>query len=311
MVLKFFKGGYQKVKSALGKTRGALSRSLTRLFSGKIDEATLDELEEAFYTADLGPHTAANLVDKVRQLYRSNPSIKPEELITSLHTELMSLLGEQQIQIAKAPAGEPTVIFVVGVNGNGKTTFTAKLAKKYKDDGQRVLLAAADTFRAAAVDQLVHWSELIGVDIVKGQAMHDPSAVVFDAVTAAKARGVDVLIIDTAGRLHTKTDLMQELAKMKKVCHKVLPGSPHESLLVLDACAGQNAVDQAKIFKKFTDLTGIVLTKLDGSAKGGVIFSIKRELDIPVKFIGIGEGVDDLEVFDQSSFIDALLDKGE
>ena len=202
----------------------------------------------------------------------------------------------------------PTVVLVVGVNGNGKTTTVAKLAKRYQDAGKKVLIAAADTFRAAAIAQLEVWTDRIGCDLVKGAPNSDAAAVAFDAMTAAKSRGVDIVLIDTAGRLHTRKDLMQELEKIKRACNKVMPGSPHETLLVLDSTVGQNAIDQAKIFNDYTPISGLCLTKLDGTAKGGVIINIQKQLGIPVKFIGVGETLNDLEPFNSAHFAQALFD---
>jgi fused signal recognition particle receptor len=307
MILNFLKDSYKKVKSALGKTRSALTNSITSLFSGKVDEDTLDQLEEIFYESDLGVKTSLELVEKVRTLYEKDPSLNADQVIAQIKAEMLSYIGNKNLEIQEAPSGEPTVIFVVGVNGNGKTTSCAKLAKYYLNQNKKVILAAADTFRAAAVEQLSTWATTLGVDIVKGKANHDPSAVIFDAVEAAKARKADVLIIDTAGRLHTKTDLMQELEKMKRVCNKVLPGAPHEVLLVVDATIGQNAIDQAKVFNQYTQLSGLILTKLDGTAKGGITIAIQRELDVPVKFLGVGEGVDDFSLFAPEAFVDSLF----
>ena len=308
MILKFIKGGYKKISSALGKTRSALTQTIKDLFSGKVDEETLESLEELFYEADLGVKTSVELVEKIKTLYKENSSITADEVMEEIQKEILLILGSQSSSVTELQLDGPTVFFIVGVNGNGKTTSAAKLAKKYKDSGKKVLLAAADTFRAAATEQLDMWAKKIGVDIVKGQHKSDPSSVVFDAVSAAKSRGCDVLIIDTAGRLHTKTDLMQELGKMKRVCGKVIPESPHEILLALDATTGQNAIDQAKIFNNYTPITGLILTKLDGTAKGGITVAIQRELGIPIKFIGTGEGVEDMEAFVAENFVSALFE---
>lgn len=308
MILKFIKGGYEKISSALGKTRSALTRTIKDLFSGKVDEETLESLEELFFEADLGVKTSVELVEKIKALYKDNSSITADEVMEEIQKEILLILGKQSSSVTELKTDGPTVFFIVGVNGNGKTTSAAKLAKKYKDEGKKVLLAAADTFRAAATEQLDMWAGKVGVDIVKGQHKSDPSAVVFDAVTAAKSRGCDVLIIDTAGRLHTKTDLMQELGKMKRVCGKIIPEAPHEILLALDATTGQNAIDQAKIFNNYTPITGLVLTKLDGTAKGGITVAIQRELGIPIKFIGTGEGVEDMEAFVAENFVSALFE---
>ncbi|MFT4552266.1 MAG: fused signal recognition particle receptor [Chlamydiales bacterium] len=308
MILKFIKSGYKKISSALGKTRSALTQTIKDLFSGKVDEETLESLEELFYEADLGVKTSVELVEKIRTLYKNNSSITADEVMEEIQKEILLILNKQSSSVRDLQLEGPTVFFIVGVNGNGKTTSAAKLAKRYKDAGKKVLLAAADTFRAAATEQLDMWAKKVGVDIVKGQHKSDPSAVVFDAVSAAKSRNCDVLIIDTAGRLHTKTDLMQELGKMKRVCSKIIPESPHEILLALDATTGQNAIDQAKIFNNYTPITGLILTKLDGTAKGGITVAIQRELGIPIKFIGTGEGIEDMEAFVAENFVSALFE---
>lgn len=309
MIIEFLKSSYNKVKVALGKTRSLLGNRMKALFQGKIDEETLEKLEELFFEADLGVQASQNLVKKIEEIRRTNPSMNADELLLEVKKELISLLNKTPPEMKlDFQSGIPQVILIVGVNGNGKTTSVAKLAKKFKDNQYKILVGAADTFRAAAIEQLEIWSERLGIDIVKGAPKSDPASVAFDAVSAGKARGVDLIIIDTAGRLHTKTPLMQELEKIKRSCQKVIPGSPHETLLVLDATTGQNAVDQAKIFNKFTPITGIILTKLDGTAKGGIVVSIQQQLGIPIKFIGVGEGLDDLEPFDPESFVNALFD---
>lgn len=305
MVLHFLKSGYNKVKDALSKTRAALSTKLHALFGGKLDEATLDRLEELLYEADLGVETASALTKHIQELHKNDPSLKGEALLEALKQEVLRRIGNKEVEIA---SGHPTVILIVGVNGNGKTTSVAKLAKRLSQEGKKVMLGAVDTFRAAATEQLEMWAQKLNIEIVKGQAGSDPAAIAFDAVSAAKARGYDVVILDTAGRLHTKTPLMQELDKIRRSCAKVVPGTPHETLLVLDATTGQNAIEQAKIFNKFTPLTGLILTKLDGSAKGGIVVSIQQQLGIPVKFIGTGEGADDFLPFDPESYVQALFE---
>ncbi len=233
----------------------------------------------------------------------------PEELIVAMRKEIVEILSKTPPEIAEIKEEErPFVVLIVGVNGNGKTTSTAKLANRFQEAGKKVLLGAADTFRAAATEQLEKWAHHLNIDLVKGNAKSDPAAVAFDAVTAAKARGADVVIIDTAGRLHTKTNLMQELEKIRRSCKKVNPHSPQETLLVLDATTGQNAIDQAKIFHKYTPISGLILTKLDGTAKGGIVVSIQQQLGIPVKFIGVGEGIEDLEAFNSEAFVNALFE---
>ncbi len=301
MVLNFFKSAFNKSGSLLGN-------KIRSLFSKKIDEETLEQLQKILYEADLGNKTALDLVEKVKVWYRSNASLTSDELLQKMCEEITSLLKAHSSSLQLAPNTEPTVILVVGVNGNGKTTSIAKLAHFYQSQGQKVLIAAADTFRAAAIEQLTLWAENLNVDIVKGQSGCDPAAVAFDAVTAGKARNADIILIDTAGRLHTKTSLMKELEKIKKVCGKVVERAPHETLLVLDATAGQNALEQAKTFNKFTPISGLILSKMDGTAKGGTVVSIQRELDIPVKFIGTGESHLDITSFDPDAFAAQLFE---
>lgn len=307
-MLNFLKSSYNKVKSAFAKTGSLLGNKLRALFTNQIDSHTLEELEKLLYEADLGVKTATDLTNTIKELHAANPNMKGEDFIAALREEMIKILKTPSNEGASAKIS-PYIILIVGVNGNGKTTSVAKLARKYQANDMKVLVAAADTFRAAAVEQLETWAERLKIDIVKGAAKSDPAAVVFDAVTAGKARHSDIIIIDTAGRLHTKTALMQELDKIKRSCKKIVPDSPHETLLVLDATTGQNAVDQAKIFHQYTPLSGIILTKLDGTAKGGIVISIQRELGIPVKYIGIGEGIEDLELFDAETYVDTLLGK--
>ena len=269
----------------------------------------MEKLEELFYEADLGLQTAVELTKKARELHQNDPSLSADRLIAEIRQEIITTLSQHPTGIAEVfPAEGPLVILIVGVNGNGKTTTVAKLSKYFQNQHKKVLIAAADTFRAAAVEQLEIWAGRLGVDLVKGKANSDPSSVVFDALTAGKSRQADVVIIDTAGRLHTKTNLMQELEKIRRTCKKVNASAPHETLLVMDATTGQNAIDQAKTFNKFTPLTGICLTKLDGTAKGGIAVNIYRQLSVPIKFIGLGEGVEDLEAFDPESFVNALFE---
>lgn len=309
MIFQFLKSSYRKLTDLLARAGARLGSKIRALFGKGLSDETLEQLEKLFYEADLGVTTAHQLTDKVRELHHQNPKITTDGILSSIRTEILKMLPLEKAQMATLQAGQgPLVILVVGVNGNGKTTSVAKLAKRYCDSGQKVLICAADTFRAAAIEQLELWAQRLEIPIVKGNPKSDPAAVVFDAVTAGKARGADVVIIDTAGRLHTKTPLMQELEKIRRSCNKVCPGSPQETLLVLDATTGQNAIDQAKTFHKYTPITGLILTKLDGTAKGGIVISIQRELGVPVKFIGIGEGAEDLEVFDPESFVTALLE---
>lgn len=304
MVLNFLKSSYNKVKNALGKT--LLGQKIRALFGGSINEETLEHLEKLLYEADLGVALAVELTEKVRQRLRVNSKLTGDELLQFLREDLLQMMTfNSQMLITEET---PEILLIVGVNGNGKTTSVAKLAKRYKDSGKKVLVAAADTFRAAAIEQLEMWAHKLDVDIVKGAPNSDPAAVTFDAISAAKARHADVVLIDTAGRLHTKIPLMQELEKIKRSCRKFSSKSPHETLLVIDASVGQNAIEQAQIFNKFTPITGLILTKLDGSAKGGIVVGIQRQLKIPVKFIGVGEGMDDLEPFNAETFVQALFE---
>lgn len=306
MILKFIKASYSNVKKALEKTGSLIGNKLRALFHGPIDETTLEQLEKILYEADLGSGYARELTEKIRQKLKKNPSITSEFLIDEIRQEILYHLKQHEnhekiIEI-------PHVILIVGVNGNGKTTSIAKLAHRYQSEGKKVILGAADTFRAAATEQLETWAHRLKADIIKGTPKSDPASVVFDAVSAGISRKADIILIDTAGRLHTKTPLMQELEKIKRSCKKVIPSSPHETLLVLDATTGQNAVDQAQTFHKFTPITGLILTKLDGTAKGGSAIAIQKKLGIPIKFIGVGESVEDLQPFDAESFVNALFE---
>lgn len=309
MIFQFLKASYNNVKNALIKTGSLLGNKLRSLFSGSINEETFDQLEQLLYEADLGVEYAQELTAKVRTRLRSNPKLEASDLIEELRKDILDSLRPLSPAVHDLPpAPVPLVILVVGVNGNGKTTSVAKIARRYQQEGKQVIVAAADTFRAAAIEQLELWAQKLNIDIVKGNPKSDPAAVAFDAVNAAKARGADVLIIDTAGRLHTKTPLMQELEKIRRSCRKIIGDAPHETLLVLDATTGQNAIDQAHTFHKFTPISGLVLTKLDGTAKGGIVLAIQRKLGIPVKFIGVGEGMDDLQPFDPEAFVNTLLE---
>lgn len=307
MVFRFLKSSFEKVKSALSKTRSFLGGKLRALFHSHIDSETLEHLEQLFYEADLGIQASRELTEKVKAIYAKNPSLGADGLIEEIRKEIVGLLKKTPTTFKEAKEG-PLVILIVGVNGNGKTTSVAKLAKKYRDEGKKVLIAAADTFRAAAIEQLAIWAKRLDVEIVKGAPNSDAAAVAFDALQAARARGIDVVLIDTAGRLHTRHDLMRELEKLRRTCQKIFSDSPHETLLVLDATIGQNAVDQAKIFHQHTPITGLILTKLDGTAKGGIIVNIHSQLHLPVKFIGLGEGLEDLEPFDPDNFAAALFE---
>ena len=281
-----------------------LGKKIRDLFKGKVDEEALERLEELFYQADLGSQTSAELTEKVRALYKKNPNLTSDEILAVVKTDLLAELN----QIPSYPIqGNPHVILIVGVNGNGKTTSVAKLAYHFHHAGKKVLIAAADTFRAAAIDQLEKWVSKIGVTLVKGKPGSDPAAVVFDAIEAAKNRGCDIVLVDTAGRLHTKTDLMKELEKIHRVSGKAFPGAPHETLLVLDATIGQNGVDQAMIFHKFTPLTGLILTKMDGTAKGGTAIAIQKKLRLPIVYIGTGETLEAFEPFNPKTFVEELF----
>lgn len=307
MIFKLIKSSYTNVKKALSKTGSLIGNKLRSLFSGKVDEDTLDKLEELLYQADLGAEYARELTDIVRQQLRKDPSIPSEKLIDNIRHTLLKHLSHSKEHHPKNHAA-PTVILVVGVNGNGKTTSLAKLAHNFHHAGKKVIIGAADTFRAAAIEQLETWAHRINVDIVKGTSKSDPAAVAFDTVSAGLSRHADIVLIDTAGRLHTKIPLMQELEKIRRTCKKIIPDAPHETFLVLDATAGQNAIDQAQVFQKYVPITGLILTKLDGTAKGGAALAIQRKLGIPIYYIGVGEGVDDLQSFDPEAFVDALLE---
>jgi fused signal recognition particle receptor len=296
---------FNKIKQGLARTRSLFSgiASLFRL-RGRVDKEFLAKLEERLYLADVGTTATAEIVERVRQAFLDKEITGDVEVFVK--QRLKELVAESDIGLRFNPSG-PTIIMIAGVNGSGKTTSIAKLAKKLKDQGKKVLVAACDTFRAAAVEQLTIWTERIGVEIVKSQQGSDPAAVAHDACDKAKARGFDVVIVDTAGRLHTQTHLMRELEKIHRVVSKQMEGAPHEVLLVLDATNGQNAIAQAENFKKTVQCTGIILAKLDGTAKGGAIFGIKRKLSLPVKFIGVGEKLDDLEPFDPDAYVEALF----
>jgi fused signal recognition particle receptor len=296
-------------KERLGKTRDRISSSLTTVLSvgRRIDDELLDELEETLISDDLGVETTERLITELRQAYRSRRISRSEDIIPFLKEHMKGYWPPEDRQLHTAPSG-PTVILVAGVNGTGKTTSIAKLAYIFHRNGNKVIVAACDTFRAAAVEQLTIWAERIGVQIVKHQAGSDPAAVAFDACQAALARGTDVLILDTAGRLHTKKDLMMQLTKIRDVVARKIPGAPHEVLLVLDATTGQNAISQAQLFTDAIHVTGIFLAKLDGTARGGIVIAIKDKLNIPVKFIGLGEKPEDIAEFDAGNFVEALFE---
>ncbi len=300
---------FARLRETLRKTREKLAGGLSKLFGLKreLDEAFLAELEAVLFAGDLGT-TGLDVLATLRAEYRERKLKSTEEVRLRLRALLRQKLGEPAPRLAQAASG-PTVVLIVGVNGSGKTTSVAKLAKRLKLDGKQVMVAACDTFRAAAVEQLATWAARVGVPIVRKEAGADPAAVAFDAATAALAQGIDVLIVDTAGRLHTREDLMAELGKVRRVLDKKIPGAPHETLLVLDATTGQNAIRQAEVFTQVVPLTGVLLAKLDGTAKGGAVVSIRDRLGIPVRYTGLGEKADDLETFDPERFLDALLEE--
>jgi len=300
---------FGRLKKALSRTRAAMGQQLKSLLTvgRRLDDRLLDEIEETLILADIGPELAMQVTDDLRQAYRTKAIREADQAYDYLKEDFKRSLSDADRRLHTAPT-PPTVILVAGVNGSGKTTFIGKLAKWLGADDQSVLMAASDTFRAAAAEQLTIWSERAGVDIVKHQSGADPGAVAYDACAAALARGIDVLIIDTAGRLHTQDNLMRELQKVHRVVGKQVPGAPHEVLLTLDATTGQNAVNQARAFGRAVQVTGIVLNKLDGTAKGGIVLAVHRQLGIPVKFVGLGEGIDDLAEFDPDIFIEALFE---
>jgi len=300
-----FRALYDKFKQGLARTRSVFAgvASLFRL-RGKVDKDFLGELEKRLYLADVGTVATDEIVGRVRQSFLDKEISGDVEAFVK--QQLKELVTAEDSAVHYNPSG-PTVIIVAGVNGSGKTTSIAKLARRFQHEGKKVLVAACDTFRAAAVQQLTIWTQRIGCEIVKNEQGTDAASVAHDACERAKSKGFDVLIVDTAGRLHTQTHLMRELEKIHKVVSKVIEGAPHEVLLVLDATTGQNALNQAENFKKIVHCTGIILAKLDGTAKGGAIFAIKQKLGLPVKFVGVGETLDDLEPFDPDSYVEALF----
>jgi fused signal recognition particle receptor len=297
---------FGKLLNALQKTRDALTSGLARLFQGRqLDDAFLEDLEEVLYNSDLGP-LGTRVVEELKASYKKREVRTTEEVPAFLRERLLQMMQGCEGQLARAAQG-PTVILVVGVNGAGKTTSIAKLANHLKQQGASVLLGAGDTFRAAAVEQLTLWSERLDVPIVKQDTGADPAAVAFDATAAAVARDVDYLILDTAGRLHTQKNLMTELEKIVRVVKKQLPDAPHETLLVLDGTTGQNAIRQASEFARSAPVSGLILAKMDGTARGGALFGIRDVLPVPVQFLGVGEGIDDLEKFVAADYVDAIL----
>lgn len=297
-MLNFFK----KILSPFSKIKSALGSKIRALFSKTPDDKSFEALEQLFYEADLGSSMAAELTAKLR--VESAKDNRPEALLGLIKKELLKVFHDTS---EVSYLSSPHVILMVGVNGSGKTTSLAKLAAYFRKRGKTVLIAAGDTFRAAAVEQLEMWAKKLEIPLIKSKPGSDPSSVAFDAISAAKARNIEIVLIDTAGRLQTKTDLMQELAKVRRVMQKQILEAPHETLLVLDATIGQNAIDQAKIFHQFTPITGIVLSKLDGSAKGGVAVAIQKELKIPIRWIGTGEGENDLSPFKSEDYVNAIL----
>ncbi len=299
-------GFFSKISAGLKKTRDSIMGSVNSMLHAftKIDEELFEELEEILIMGDVGAPTAGRICDELRRKVKERGVTDPEAVRGLLYETVAEMLrGGQELRLTT----KPSVILVIGVNGVGKTTTIGKLAARFRTEGKKVVLGAADTFRAAAIEQLEIWAERAGADIVKHTQGADPAAVVFDSIAAAKARGADVVICDTAGRLHNKKNLMDELSKIGRVLDRELPGADKEVLLVLDATTGQNAVNQAREFKNAAGITGIVLTKLDGTARGGVILAIREDLDVPVKFVGVGEGIDDLLPFDPEEFTEGLF----
>ena len=306
-------GFFARLRERLSKSRTGLVSGVRRVFSARsrIDDEIFDDLEEVLIQADIGVETTMEIVDEMRTHAQEHRLEDPNALLSVLREKLVQTLEQGDHTLTWDSGNGPHVTLVAGVNGSGKTTTVGKLAARLKSEGKSVLLGAADTFRAAAVEQLTAWSEKVDVPIVKHQEGADPASVAFDAADAALARGIECLIIDTAGRLHTKVNLMEELGKIRRVVGKRIPGAPHEVLLVLDATTGQNGLQQARRFTEVLDVTGIVLTKLDGTAKGGIVVAVQKDLGIPIKLIGVGESVEDLLPFNAEEFVDALLDIDE
>lgn len=298
---------FDKLKAGLTKTRKGITERIDQVLVsfGKVDDDLFDELEEVLIMADLGIDTSLHIIEITKEKVKERKITDPLKIKELIKESLVEILGEETPALNIEPS--PAVVMVIGVNGVGKTTSIGKIAGVLKKDGKKVILAAADTFRAAAIDQLQIWADRVGVELIKQDEGSDPAAVIFDAIQAARARKADVLICDTAGRLHTKKNLMEELRKVSRIIDREMPGAKRENLLVLDATTGQNAVSQAKTFSEVTDISGIVLTKLDGTAKGGIVISIKADLGLPVKLIGVGEQMDDLQPFDSKDFVEALF----
>jgi fused signal recognition particle receptor len=302
---------FQRLKRGLTKSRETWVEKIGTIFQNRRwDETSLDEMEESLIAADVGVKATQKVMETLRRQSPDGAEDMAREMSERLQAALVEMLQGSSPALRNEPlSARPWVVLFLGVNGVGKTTTIGKLAAQYREAGKKVLLVAGDTFRAAAIEQLDIWGQRVGVDVIKHRSGADPSAVVFDGMQAAKSRGVDVLLIDTAGRLHTKIHLLEELKKIRRVINREQSGAPHETLLVLDATTGQNGLQQARVFKEATDISGIVLTKLDGTAKGGVIVGIQEELGVPVKYIGVGEDVEDLQLFDPARFVQALFDK--
>jgi fused signal recognition particle receptor len=308
----FSRGKKEDLDRGLEKTKQSFFNKITRAILGKskVDDEVLDNLEEVLISSDVGVATTLKIIDRIQKRVDRDKVLNTDELNTVLKEEITGLLVDSNISLEQNKQlnpNEPYVIMVVGVNGVGKTTTIGKLAHQFKTSGKKVMLGAADTFRAAAVDQLIIWSQRVGVDIVQQGMNADPASVAFDTLQSAKANGADVVIIDTAGRLHNKVNLMNELSKIKRVMTKVFPNAPHEILLVLDGSTGQNAYEQAKQFAQATEINALAITKLDGTAKGGVVIGISDQMQIPVKYIGVGEKMEDLQLFDKQAFVEALF----
>jgi fused signal recognition particle receptor len=308
----FTRGKNENLNKGVEKTKQSFLSKISRAILGKssVDEEVLDNLEELLISSDVGVATTLKIIERIEARVKRDKVVSTEELNALLKEEISALLADSKTSLEQNQSmnpGEPYVIMVVGVNGVGKTTTIGKLAHQFKSGGKKVVLGAADTFRAAAVDQLIIWSQRVGVEIVQQGMNADPASVAFDTLQSAKASNADVVIIDTAGRLHNKVNLMNELSKIKRVMSKVYPNAPHEVLLVLDGSTGQNAYEQAKQFAQATDINALAITKLDGTAKGGVVIGISDQMQIPVKYIGVGEKMEDLQLFDKTAFVEALF----
>ena len=302
-----FQTVFSKLKDGLTKTRSGLGDGLRAILSGqRLSRDVLQQLERQLIEADVGIHTSMELVKDIRAAWERREIGSGDQALEFLKEQLLAYFPSEDREIRFADTG-PTVILVAGINGSGKTTSIAKIAKSLRDDGRKIMLAACDTFRAAAVEQLEIWSQRLNIELVKGKRGGDPAAVAYDAVEAAVARGSDVLLVDTAGRLHTQKHLMDQLDKIRRILARKVPDAPHEVILVLDATTGQNAINQAKVFTETIDVSGIFLTKLDGTAKGGIVIAIREQLGIPVKFVGVGETLEDVEPFDPARFLEALF----